>query len=146
MRAIVKNGWICDAQTGNRLFSQYGKTITGVDFSELSKAPEGTEYNIMNVWDHWNVFDPQENNYYTMLRSKYLQVEETYRPPVKQSIINDERVVENGDTGDNPNDNECGISDSGVRDTVQEQHTDDTEISGDNTGEHENIGTVEGND
>ena len=142
MKAVVKDGKLIDPRTGNRLFAAYGSAVTGINFDKLSDAPDGTEYNIMNIWDSWEIFDPDENHYHTILKSKYMQVEKIYEPPTEQTLI--EKVGDdNGDSGNCDNDNTSGISDSSNNSIVAEQPNVSIEVSGDNTAEHTDSGTVE---
>lgn len=142
MKAVVKDGKLIDPFTGNRLFAAYGSAITGWDFNKLADAPEGTEYNIRNIWDRWEVFDPEENHYYTMLKSKYMQVEKIYEPPTEQTLI--DKVGDNdGNSGNNNNNNTSGIPDSSNDSIVEEQPNVPDEVSGDNTAEHADSGSAE---
>jgi len=141
MKAVVKEGKLIDPVTGNQLFAAYGSAVTGQDFNKLSEAPEGTEYNILNVWDKWNVFDPDINGYYTMLKSKYMQVEKIYEPKIEQPFI-DKVGDDNGNSGNCDNDNTSGIPNSSNDSTVEEQPNVPNEVSGNNTEEYADSGTA----
>lgn len=142
MKAVVKDGKLIDPRTGNRLFAAYGSAVTGINFDKLSDAPDGTEYNIMNIWDSWEIFDPDDNHYHTILKSKYMQVEKIYEPPTEQTFIN-KVGDDNGDSGNCDNDNTSGISDSSDNSIVAEQPNVSNEVSGDNTAEHTDSRTAE---
>ena len=143
MKVVIKDHEMYDAQTGYRVQPFYGSAVTGVDFQSMKKdAPDGTEILIRNIWDHWNIFDPDRNSYTTIIKSKYLQAEEIYRP--EQLVINtNDEVIDNGNTRDSNNDNTSGISDSDVHSSIQEQSDIPDTVSEDNSGEHTDVGTTE---
>ena len=156
MKVVIKDHEMYDAQTGYRVQPFYGSAVTGVDFQSMKKdAPDGTEILIRNIWDHWNIFDPDSNSYTTIIKSKYLQAEEIYRP--EQLVINNEvigvsdsatsidsnRVGGTNDYGNDRDSNTSGISDSDVHSSIQEQSDVPDTVSEDNSGEHTDIGTIE---
>lgn len=145
MKVVIKNHEMYDSVTGYRVQPYYGSFVTGVDFQKIKKeSPDGTEIMIRNIWDHWNYFDPDRNSYTTMIKSKYLQVEELYRPPVQeQNVINSTGVDENGDSGNSNNSESSGVSNSDVSSTIQEQSNIPDTVSENNTGEHTDVGTTE---